>query len=538
MKKSIKKLLIALSCAVFAVFMAIGGVGCSKTVPQWIKEQQCGEHEWNEGEVTKETSCTAEGEMTYTCTECGKKDVQAIAQLPHTEVIVEMTESTCKAEGLTDGVKCDVCETWVIPQKVIPKKEHTVVIEAAVAKTCLTSGKTEGSYCSVCEEVFAVQEVIPATGHTVVKTDRVAATCTKDGVSAGQECSTCGEVFLAQEVIPATGHTPVTVKGKAATCTATGLTDSEKCTTCGEVLTEQTVIPALGHTSETIAGKAATCTAKGLTNGAKCSTCGEVLTAQAVIPALGHSKKTVAGKAATCTENGLTPGQECAICGVTLIAQEVIPATGHTPVTVAGKAATCTETGLTNGSKCSTCGEVLIAQEVISENVTGHTDENEDFVCEACGEELYYTLATYATETVEVGDNVGGWYRFSKDLVDGSSTLTFFDFALKNITVISNGYEYVNVAAQPSNAVMCMDGVPEYFLIENLYITVTDGETTSQQEFFSIYSDYLILVDNYYYFSIPKSFEADSIAGITATFDFEVSSIVEGKPIERVIMDS
>ena len=106
--------------------------------------------------------------------------------------------------------------------------------------------------------------------------------------------------------------------------------------------------------------------------------------------ALGHNEETVEGKDATCTENGFTDGTKCAKCGEIIKAQETIPATGHKDENsdykcdvcaeelcteheeeaVEGKDPTCTENGLTAGSKCAKCGEVIEAQEIIP--ATGH----------------------------------------------------------------------------------------------------------------------------------------------------------------------
>ena len=116
-----------------------------------------------------------------------------------------------------------------------------------------------------------------------------------------------------------------------------------------------------------------------------CNTCGETEG-----EALGHTEVTDTGKSATCTENGLTDGKHCSACGETLEVQNVIPATGHKDENsdykcdvcgedlcteheeeaVEGKDATCTENGLTDGKKCAKCGEVIEAQEIIP--ATGH----------------------------------------------------------------------------------------------------------------------------------------------------------------------
>ena len=204
--RNLRKFFIALACAATAALLAFGAVGCSKSIPQWIKEQQCGEHEWNNGEVTKVASCAEEGEMTYTCTECGKVDVQVLALLPHTELVVEKIDASCTKEGYTDGVICEVCETWVVERSVIPKKDHKVIHEKAVAPTCLTSGMTAYSYCSECEEVFKEKQTVAALGHKLVTIEGYSATCEESGLTNGAKCERCGTIYTEQEVVPALGH--------------------------------------------------------------------------------------------------------------------------------------------------------------------------------------------------------------------------------------------------------------------------------------------------------------------------------------------
>ena len=58
----------------------------------------------------------------------------------------------------------------------------------------------------------------------------------------------------------------------------------------------------------------------------------------------------------------------------------------HTEEVVPAVEPTCTDTGLTEGKKCSVCGEILAPQETI--NATGHTDENDDGICDVCGKKI------------------------------------------------------------------------------------------------------------------------------------------------------
>ena len=243
-------------------------------------------HEWDEGVVTLEPTCTAAGKKIFTCF-CGATREEEIPASGHAE-------------------------------ETLPSK----------AATCTEDGLTEGEQCSVCGEILVAQATIPASGHAEETMPGKAATCTEDGLTEGKQCSVCGEILVAQEIIPAS-HVEKILPGKAATCTEEGLTEGKQCSVCGAILVAQETIPANGHAEESLPGKAATCTETGLTEGKQCSVCGEILVAQETIPANGHAEESLPGKAATCTEAGLTEGKQCSVCGAILVAQEIIPVAGH-----------------------------------------------------------------------------------------------------------------------------------------------------------------------------------------------------------------
>lgn len=160
------------------------------------------EHSYTE-EITKQPTCTEDGEKTFTC-DCGDT---------YTETILA--------------------------------KGHTEVIDKAVPATCTTDGKTEGSHCSVCGEVIKAQTVIKATGHNFGSWNTTkSATCTENGTQT-RKCAACGKTET--KTIPATGHTSsgwiidkqpaVGVKGSK----------HKECTVCGKIL-EKAEIPALSAT--------------------------------------------------------------------------------------------------------------------------------------------------------------------------------------------------------------------------------------------------------------------------------------------------
>ena len=113
--------------------------------------------------------------------------------IKHTETIVPGYESTYEASGLTEGVYCTACQSWVKPQETIPAKKHNIVIQAAVEPTCAADGLTEGIYCATCGLVFSEQERIPATGEHMWNRGEVLreATCSVPGLKV-YTCYSCG----------------------------------------------------------------------------------------------------------------------------------------------------------------------------------------------------------------------------------------------------------------------------------------------------------------------------------------------------------
>ena len=162
-------------------------------------------HTYGSWKVVKSVTCTVDGSKERSCTECGKKETQAIAKTGHTEVKDAAVEATCTSTGKTEGSHCSVCGTVIKAQTEIAKKAHTYgswkVVKSA---TCTVDGSKERS-CTECgkKETQAIAE----TGHTEVKDAAVEATCTSTGKTEGSHCSVCGTVIKAQTEIAKKAHT-------------------------------------------------------------------------------------------------------------------------------------------------------------------------------------------------------------------------------------------------------------------------------------------------------------------------------------------
>lgn len=156
--------------------------------------------------VTKEATCTENGELTYTC-ECGDTYTDEVQAKGHTPGVLAAVEPTCSTEGKTEGYGCTTCGTATTPQSVIAPLGH----ELGAPATCTTA-----QVCARgCGKVF-----VEALGHKGNE-----ATCTEASV-----CYACNI-----ELAEALGH-----KGNEATCTEASI-----CYAC-----ETELEPALGHCLE------------------------------------------------------------------------------------------------------------------------------------------------------------------------------------------------------------------------------------------------------------------------------------------------
>lgn len=159
-------------------------------------------HTWDEGNVTKNATCTEDGTKVYTCTRCGVTKEETINALNHTPVKDEAVAPTCTETGLTEGSHCSVCGEVIKAQEVVKANGHTIVKDEAVAPTCTETGLTEGSHCSVCGDVIKNQEVVKEYGHRIVVDPEVEPTYTEAGLTEGCHCSVCGEIIIKQKIIP------------------------------------------------------------------------------------------------------------------------------------------------------------------------------------------------------------------------------------------------------------------------------------------------------------------------------------------------
>ena len=326
-----------------------GGTWQSNADEHWKKCSNCdavdakSPHEWNDGEVTLNPTCTTIGQKTFTCTVCHAVKIETLNALGHNLLNHNAKEATCTEKGWKDYETCSRCDYTTYIE--INALGHDEVPHEGKAATCTEDGCKPYVTCTRCD--YTTYEKIDALGHDEVPHEGKAATCTKDGWKSYVTCTRCN--YTTYEKIDALGHDEVPHEGKAATCTEDGWKPYVTCTRCDYTTYEK--IDALGHDEVPHEGKAATCTEDGCKPYVICTRCD--YTTYEKIDALGHNEVPHEGKAATCTEDGWKPYVTCTRCDYTTY--EKIGALGHDEVPHEGKAATCTEDGWKPYVTCNRC---------------------------------------------------------------------------------------------------------------------------------------------------------------------------------------
>ena len=201
-----KKFLAILGLCTISLFAVVAsGCGIKDKLDKTMEQMQC-VHEWNAGEITRESTCVEKGERVKTCVLCQATKTENLALVAHTDMQVQSQLPTCEKSGLSNGSKCSVCGKAIVEQQVLPAKGHTVVVDKEIPAQCEQPGKTEGAHCSVCNKVLLAQESIPAIGHEMAQLTAYEPTCEKTGYTGGEKCERCDKTTTG-EIIPALGHT-------------------------------------------------------------------------------------------------------------------------------------------------------------------------------------------------------------------------------------------------------------------------------------------------------------------------------------------
>ena len=153
---------------------------------------ECTKHDWDEGKVTIEPTCTKDGIKTYTCKNCATTKTEIIKASGH-DYSNEWTidkEATCQEEG-SKSHHCTRCDDKK-DVTTIPKTDHHFDSGVETTKATCTQSGVKTYTCKDCKTTKT--ETIKALGHnysrdwTIDKT----ATCTQEG-SKSHHCTRCGD---------------------------------------------------------------------------------------------------------------------------------------------------------------------------------------------------------------------------------------------------------------------------------------------------------------------------------------------------------
>lgn len=288
--------------------------------------------------ITKKATCTEDGVITYTCTECNESYTEKIPATGHKYNDV-VTEASCDKGGYTLHTCANCGDTY--KDDFTAPTGHKYTKTTVKQPSCDTDGVSVYT-CDTCGDSYS--EVIKAKGHIYASEVTKKANCTDDGVIT-YTCAICGDKYT--EVIKAKGHNYSAEVTKKANCT-----DDEvityTCANCGDKYTE--VIKAKGHNYSAEVTKKATCDTDGVKT-FTCADCGDVYTEK--LEALGHTYGISEVVKPTCDNDGYTKFT-CSVCGDSY--SKVINATGH-KYNDKIVSASCDKGGYTLHT-CENCGDI------------------------------------------------------------------------------------------------------------------------------------------------------------------------------------
>ena len=192
-----------------------------------------GEHSWDDGKVTKEATCTEDGEKTYTCTVCNTTKTKVIPATGHQHKEVRNAKkATCTEDGYTGDTYCTDCNTKLESGTVINKLGHTWDNGVITKEATETEEGVKTYTCKTCGETKT--EKIPVTSHHLDQgTITKKATCTENGEKT-YHCTDadCDKTYV--ETIPATGHKFDSWKTVKAQSIYSGAVQKRTCNACGK----------------------------------------------------------------------------------------------------------------------------------------------------------------------------------------------------------------------------------------------------------------------------------------------------------------
>lgn len=117
-------------------------------------------HQYSEGDIVKEATCTSEGYKLKKCSKCGAEELERIAidKDAHNWVENEHQDATCTKDGYTE-YKCSACGETKRDEIPATGEHHFTVVKEVVAPTYTSDGYTIYK-CETCDETEK-RDVVP-----------------------------------------------------------------------------------------------------------------------------------------------------------------------------------------------------------------------------------------------------------------------------------------------------------------------------------------------------------------------------------------
>ena len=394
-------------------------------------------HDYDDGVVTTEPTCTEKGEKTFTCAnDKNHTYTEPVSALDHIDA---NSDGYCDREGC-NALICDHVGT-----------ERITTDEAAA--TCTEDGYTGDERCAKCNVIITEGEKIDMLGHAWsetytsngngkdathyqtctrencgVKNEAVAHTwddgeITTDPTCEGEGVKTftctakeCGATYT--EAVAANGHSyGEWINEVAATCINTGVKGHYECSVCHKNFDaekaelDSLVIAIDDNNHVTITDHEqtdATCLTVGYTAGTFCEDCDKWIDGHEEIPAIAHKNKVHHAKVdATCVATGTIEYWSCPDCGNNFSDEECNTAVENLTIAINPEAHKWDEGKVTTVPGCNQMGiktytceydETHTKPEEIGYDLNNHINtENHAAVKETCTT-VGYTAGVYCTD--------------------------------------------------------------------------------------------------------------------------------------------
>lgn len=457
---------------------------CGAEISRVSKGSGLSDHNWNEGIVTNEATCSHSGTKMFTCLNCGTTKNEEISLNASNHGIIELrnaTDSSCTKEGYTGDKYCADCGELIERGSLTEKLSHSEsapIRENEITATCSSAGSyDEVVYCRSCgTEIRRGHRVTEKTAHlwesgyTIDK----APTCIEDG-SKSVHCSVCSEKKDVT-AIEAEGHSFGNWSVLKVPDCINGGVEERSCVICSHKEIRETAAKGHSWNDGYTVDREATCTESG-SKSIHCRECNAVKSAKMIEPKGHNFSKWETVTAPTCTESGSSQ-RTCKECGYK--ESRNLNADGHDweDTYSTDKEPQCTVDG-SRSIHCKSCGAVKDSQVIPA---TGHHYDNgivtKEATQQAAGEKTYtcrdcgnvrvdsidrlpvYTLIDEIEETWEPENRKnfvlhieGDWKKFRELMIDGNVVDSTYYAVSEGSTIITLEASYMELLSAGAHTI-------------------------------------------------------------------------------------